>query len=56
MSSPWMKSRPSDPEILDQKGKGKSTERCLSMPGVEVGIQRAYHVDVRGLNESENIS
>ncbi|MEA3493005.1 MAG: peptide deformylase [Candidatus Margulisiibacteriota bacterium] len=40
-----------NPEILELNGKDKLLEGCLSIPGAEVEIERAYQIVVRGLND-----
>ena len=40
-----------NPEIIKIKGVDKIIEGCLSLPNIEVEIERSYEVVVRGLNE-----
>jgi len=40
-----------NPKILEVKGEDKLVEGCLSIPGAQVEVKRAYEVVVEGLNE-----
>ena len=40
-----------NPEIINKKGTDAMKEGCLSLPDVEVEVERSYEVIVRGLNE-----
>ena len=40
-----------NPVIIKSKGKEAMTEGCLSIPGVEVHLNRGYEIVVRGLND-----
>ena len=40
-----------NPEVVKRNGKEKMIERCLSIPGAEVEVERASGVTVTGLNE-----
>jgi peptide deformylase len=40
-----------NPEILKTKGEDSLKEKCLSVPGVAVNVERPYQVIVSGLNE-----
>jgi peptide deformylase len=40
-----------NPEILKSEGSDKMIEGCLSIPGAEVEVERAFRVTVKGLNE-----
>ena len=43
--------RLANPEILKVKGKDKMLEGCLSVPDINVEIERPYEVVVKGVNE-----
>lgn len=44
-----------NPEILEVKGEDKLVEGCLSIPGAQVEVKRAYEVVVEGLNEENKL-
>jgi len=39
-----------NPEILDETGKAEMVEGCLSLPGVEVNVQRKKRIEVTGVS------
>ena len=41
-----------NPEILSFKGKDRMVEGCLSVPYVNVEVERPFEVTVKGLNEN----
>ena len=43
-----------NPEIIDRQGKMKSTEGCLSFPGIEITIERAKKVKILALDRDGN--
>ena len=43
-----------NPEILGSKGADRMIEGCLSLPGVEVEVERPFEITVRGLDENNN--
>ncbi len=44
-----------NPKILKIKGEDKLVEGCLSIPGAQVEVKRAYEVVVEGLNEKDEL-
>ena len=44
-----------NPKILEVKGEDKLVEGCLSIPGAQVEVKRAYEVVVEGLNEKDKL-
>ena len=44
-----------NPEIVEVKGEDKLVEGCLSIPGAQVEVKRAYEVVVEGLNEENKL-
>jgi peptide deformylase len=43
--------RLANPEIVKTKATGKMKEGCLSVPGIDIEIERSYEILVRALNE-----
>jgi len=40
-----------NPQIIKTKGTGKMKEGCLSVPGIDIEIERPYEILVSALNE-----
>jgi len=40
-----------NPVVIETRGSYKATEGCLSVPGSEVEVERAYEFVVEGINE-----
>ena len=44
-----------NPEVLQAKGADTMAEGCLSLPGMEVNVERPYEIICRALNEQNEL-